>query len=134
MIPIKDVTDDDDQGRRLLADVGVRTIEQLIERGATAASRMTLSDESHLDVEVIRGWVHRADLLRISGIGPGLARLLCLTGVCTTPKLAYRSTGSLYAELSEMNAKTHLVSMLPSPAELHEMITQAKRLPKLIYH
>ena len=134
MIPIKDVTDADDQARRLLTDVGIRTAEQLIERGATAASRMALSDETHLDEEVIRGWVHRADLLRISGIGPGFAQLLCLTGVYTTPKLAYRSTGSLYAELSEMNAKAHIVSMLPSPSELHEMITQAKRLPKLIYH
>ena len=117
-----------------LAEVGVRTLEQLLELGSTSAGRMRLADETGLDDTTIKQWVHQADLMRVKGIGPELAHLLCQVGVFTAPKLAYRTTDSLYADLIA-NSRGHRADRcLPGIHELHEYITAAKRLPKLVRH
>ena len=134
MASIRDMTDMTERSAELLRDAGIRTLEQLLEAGATSTGRMSLADEAHLDDQMIKRWVHQADLLRIKGIGPDFAELLCLAGVCTTPKLAYRTTDSLYIELAETNDRYHVVRRLPSRHELSDFITDAKRLPKLIHH
>jgi hypothetical protein len=83
---------------------------------------------------MIKAWVHQADLFRIKGIAKEYATLLCSAGVCTIPKLAYRSAESLYAELNELNSKEHIVQRVPSVQELESYIIQAKSLPKMIRH
>ena len=117
-----------------LIDAGVRTIEQLLEAGATAAGRLSLADHTHVDDDDVMRWVHQADLLRIKGMTPEIAELLYLANVTTAPRLAYRSTDSLYAEIAELNALHALVRELPTRRELHGFITEAKTLPKLIRH
>ncbi len=117
-----------------LAAAGVRTLEQLLELGSTSAGRMRLADETGLDDATIKQWVHQADLMRVKGIGPELAHLLCQVGVFTAPKLAYRSTDALHADLIECNYNLRLVGRLPGVTELHQLITSAKTLPKLVRH
>lgn len=134
MANIRDITDMTDRSAELLRGAGIHTLEQLLEMGATSTGRMTLADEAHLDDQMVKRWVHQADLLRIKGIGPDFAELLCRAGVCTTPKLAYRSSDSLYAELAEVNETYHIVRRLPSRNELSDFIMAAKRLPKLVRH
>lgn len=117
-----------------LRDMGVRTTEQLIEQGSTSAARLHLADQTGIDESKIGQWVHQADLLRIGGIGPELAHLLCQVGVSTVPKLAYRSTEKLYEDLSAYARRVHKVAALPSQIELHGFGVTAKRLPKLVRH
>ncbi|MGB4762771.1 MAG: DUF4332 domain-containing protein, partial [Candidatus Saccharimonas sp.] len=117
-----------------LRDMGVRTTEQLIEQGSTSAARLHLADQTGTDEAKIGQWVHQADLLRIAGIGPELAHLLCQVGVSTVPKLAYRSTERLYEDLSVYARRVHKVAALPSQIELHGFGVVAKRLPKLVRH
>ncbi len=117
-----------------LRDTGVRTTEQLIEVGATSSGRMRLADETGLDDEIIKLWVHQADLMRVPGISPELAHLLCQVGVSTVPKLAYRNTEKLYEELSIYARRVRNVASLPSQLELHGFGIIAKRLPKLVRH
>ncbi len=117
-----------------LRSVGVMTTMQLLEDGATSTGRMKLADEANLDDKAVKGWVHAADLLRIKGIGPEFVSLLRAAGVNTVPRLAYRSSESLYAELVELNDAELLVGRLPSHDELREFVTEAKRLPKIVRH
>lgn len=117
-----------------LRENGVRTTEQLIEQGSTSAARLHLADQTGIDEAKIGQWVHQADLLRIAGIGPELAHLLCQVGVSTVPKLAYRSTEKLYEDLSGYARRVHYVAALPSQIELHGFGVIAKRLPKLVRH
>ena len=117
-----------------LHEVGVSTLEQLLEQGATSTARMHLADQTGLDDASVKQWVHQADLMRVKGIGPELAHLLCQVGVFTTPKLAYRSTDALHADLIECNHNVRAMRQLPGVAELHEFITSAKSLPKLVRH
>ena len=134
MTTIKEIIDINQRSVDLLADAGVRTLTQLLEVGATSTGRMQLADEAHLDDKTIKRWVHQADLMRIKGLGPEFADLLCRVETCTVPKLAYRSTEGLYAELVELNEREHIVGRIPSRDELHSFITEAKRLPKLVQH
>ena len=131
---IKDIEGISERYASLLIDNGIRTTEQLLEYGATSSARMRLADETHLTEDMIKAWVHQADLFRIKGIANEYAMLLCSVGVCTIPKLAYRSAESLFAEINELNAKKRLVERVPSVHELESFIIQAKLLPKLIRH
>lgn len=134
MASIKQLTHMTSSTSNKMIEAGVRTIEQLLEVGASAAGRLRLADRTHIDDSEVQHWVHQADLLRIKGMQPDVAELLYMAGVSTTPKLAYRATDSLYAELVELNARHRIMKVLPSPRELHTFITQAKTLPKLVRH
>lgn len=134
MTSVKEIIGIDTGQQERLQAAGVRTLEQLLEQGSTSAARMRLADETGLDDATIKQWVHQADLMRVRGIGPELAHLLCQVGVFTAPKLAYRSTDALHADLIECNYNLRLVGRLPGVTELHQLITSAKTLPKLVRH
>lgn len=134
MTSVKEIIGIDDRAVERLHDVGVHTLEQLLELGATSTARMRLADEAQLDDAAIKQWVHQADLMRVDGISPELAHLLCRVGVETAPKLAYRNSDSLHAELVEGNRNKHSMRQLPDVHELHDYITSAKHLPKLVRH
>ena len=134
MTRVQDIVGIDEVAAERLREVGVRTSEQLIELGASSTARMRLADQTHLDDATIKQWVHQADLMRIPGVSPGLAHLLCQVGVCTVPKLAYRSSEALYAELVSFTSKRHETQYLPTLAELHHYGVSAKHMPKLVHH
>ncbi len=134
MTSTKEIIGIDSTSVERLATAGVRTLEQMLELGSTSAGRMRLADETGLDDATIKQWVHQADLMRVKGIGPELAHLLCQVGVFTAPKLAYRSTDSLYADLVANSRGHRAHRRLPGIHELHDYITAAKQLPKLVRH
>ena len=134
MTSIKEIIGIDTGAVERLHEVGVSTLEQLLEQGATSTARMHLADQTGLDDASVKQWVHQADLMRVKGVGPELAHLLCQVGVFTTPKLAYRSTDALHADLVECNQSLRAMRQLPGVAELQEFITSAKTLPKLVRH
>ncbi len=134
MTSIKEIIGIDTHSIERLQEVGVRTLEQLLEQGATSTARMRLADETNLDDAQIKHWVHQADLMRVNGVGPELAHLLCQVGVFTAPKLAYRSSASLYADLAESNHVHKVMRRLPGPEELRAFGVAAKQLPKVVRH
>lgn len=129
---IRDIITINDNAVERLAAIGIRTLAQLLEAGASSSGRMRLADQANLDDATIKSWVHQADLMRVKGIGPEVAHILHEAGVVTVPKLAYRNATSLHAELTE--AHKHADTRIPSVVELHGMIKAAKGLPKLVHH
>ncbi len=117
-----------------LARAGIHTTTQLLEEGATSVGRMRIADEARLTDAQVKGWVHIADLLRVEGMTPDLAALLCRIEVPTVPKLAYRSPGPLLAELEAYNGRYHTIGSLPDAATIERMVNQAKHLPKVVEH
>ncbi|NCU37885.1 DUF4332 domain-containing protein [Candidatus Saccharibacteria bacterium] len=113
-----------------LVNAGIHTTEQLLDAGATATGRMRIADETQLTEEMIKNWVHQSDLLRVEGLSPLNARLLCEIGIYTAPKLAYRTAASVHSELAN---GTHKV-VLPTLQQLEHFIAAAKLLPKVVYH
>lgn len=117
-----------------LAKVGIRTVEALLEQGATSKGRKELAAGTGIGDENILDWVNRADLFRVPGIGEQFSDLLEKAGVDSVVELAKRKPENLHAKMFEVNAEKNLVNRLPSLKIVEGWINAAKSLPKKVQH
>lgn len=115
-----------------LESADVSTQEQLLEKGGEPSGRKAIAEASGLSEKQILGWVNRADLARIKGVGSEYADLLECAGVDTVPELANRNPENLHAALTEVNEEKKLVRAMPSESQLVDWVEQAKTLPRAI--
>ena len=117
-----------------LEGVGVKTTDDLLERGATEKGREELESASGIGHALILKWVNRVDLYRINGIGSEYSDLLEVAGVDTVPELAQRNAANLTETLAEANAARNLVRRLPTLEMVTDWIEQAKSLPRVVQY
>ncbi len=117
-----------------LEAVGVRTTDDLLERGATEKGREELEKASGIGHAFILKWVNRVDLYRINGIGSEYSDLLEVAGVDTVPELAQRNAVNLTETLAEANAARNLVRRLPTVEMVTAWIQEAKTLPRIVQY
>jgi predicted flap endonuclease-1-like 5' DNA nuclease len=117
-----------------MAQLGIRTTDQLLAVGATHQGRAELAQKTGVSYKLILAWVNRADLMRISGIGEEYSDLLEESGVDTVVELRNRNPANLHARLIETNAKRKLVRRVPSLREVTSWIDYAKKLPPGIFY
>lgn len=117
-----------------LKDAGVTTEEGLLEAGATKKGRAEIAEKTGISEKLILGWVNRADLSRIKGVGSQYADLLEEAGVDTVPELAQRNAANLTKAMEEANEKKNLVNRTPSESEVAKWIEEAKTLDKIVTH
>jgi predicted flap endonuclease-1-like 5' DNA nuclease len=115
-----------------LQDAGVRTVEALLERGATPQGRKELAELTGAGDERILDWVNRADLYRIKGVSEEYSDLLEWAGVDTVVELGQRNPENLHAKMGEVNAEKKLVRRLPTLSQVSDWVQQAKGLPRKI--
>ena len=120
-------------GEKLEA-VGVKTTDDLLERGATQKGREELEAASGIGRVLILKWVNRVDLYRIDGVGSEYSDLLEVAGVDTIPELAYRNAENLTQTMAEANAARNLVRRLPTLEVVADWIEQAKKLPRVVQY
>ncbi len=117
-----------------LKTAGVDTVEELLERGASAKGREELASTTGISGTLILEWVNLADLFRIKGVGEELSDLLEEAGVDSVPELAQRNAENLHRKIEEVNAAKKLVRQTPSLAQVSSWIEQAKALPRVVTH
>ncbi len=115
-----------------LEEIGIGSIEELLEEGKDRKGRKELAEKSGISEKLILKWVNRADLARIKGISTQYADLLEIAGVDTVPELAQRNPQNLYEKIVKINEEKNLVRKLPSLSQIEDWITQAKALPRII--
>jgi predicted flap endonuclease-1-like 5' DNA nuclease len=115
-----------------LAAIGIKTRQQLIERGATPEGRAEIVSQSLISPKHIDGWVSAIDLTRIKGIGDQYAGLLVAAGVNGVADLAQRSPASLRDQLVAVNEASSKVRELPGTSHVENWVEQAKSLPKIV--
>jgi len=115
-----------------LTKVGVTTVENLLETGATKTGRRKLAEESDINEGKILDWVNMADLFRIKGIGPEFAELLEAAGVDTVKELRNRNAENLHAKLIEVQENKKLTRAVPALSKVTDFIEQAKNLPPVV--
>lgn len=115
-----------------LKDVGIKSIEALLEVGATPKGRKDLAEKIGVSDGKILEWVNRADLFRIKGIGEEYSDLLEAAGVDTVPELAQRNAENLFQKLTEVNAAKKLVRKMPTQAQVASWIEAAKTLARKV--
>jgi predicted flap endonuclease-1-like 5' DNA nuclease len=117
-----------------LQEAGIKTVEALLQAGATPKGRKDLEEKSGIGHHHLLKWVNQADLFRIEGVGTQYAELLEHAGVDSVPELAQRNSEHLYAKLKEVNAGHHDVRTLPTPEHVKSWVEQAKALPHIVQY
>lgn len=115
-----------------LGGIGITTVEELLEKGASPAGRQSLADSTGISEKLILEWVNLADLFRIDGIGEEYSDLLEEAGVDTVPELAQRAPENLHKKLEEVNTAKNLVNRVPSLSAVQKWVEQAKSLPRVV--
>ncbi len=117
-----------------LAEAGIKSVEALLEHGASASQRKALSEQTGISETMLLEWVNRADLYRIKGIGSEFSDLLEAAGVDSVPELAQRNPENLYTTLIKTNEEKQLVRTMPTVSQVEDFIAQAKLLDKVVTH
>ena len=109
-------------------NIGIDTTEQLLERGTTRGARKKLAEETGLSEREIQSWVHRADLLRIKGMGEEYSHLLQAAGIDTMKELSGLLPSSLFSKLVMFNREENYVRRMPSETMVANWVSLAKEL------
>jgi chlorosome envelope protein I len=117
-----------------LIKAGVKSFDNLLERGKDRNGRKELSGATGIGESDILTLVNRADLARIKGIGFSWSELLEASGVDTVPELAQRNPSNLYVKMQEVNKLKKLVHQLPSGEQVKAWVDQAKKLPRILVY
>lgn len=117
-----------------LREVGVGTVDELLNRGESAKGREELVEKTGISAKLILKWVNHADLFRINGVGPQFAELLEAAGVDTVKELRHRVAANLAEKVAKVNEEKNLCNRVPTVAEIERMIEQAKTLEPRVTH
>ena len=134
MATIGDVEGIDPKSATRLRKAGVRTTEGLIKVAATTKGRNALADRTGISASTLLGWVNRADLMRIKGVGAEYADLLETAGCDTVKELRRRYPVNLTASMIDINERKRLVRRLPTEAMVIGWIEQAKTMNSAVKH
>ncbi len=115
-----------------LKEVGVNSIEKLLEACESKKGRKELAGKVDLSEKLILKWTNHADLMRIKGVGGEYAELLEASGVDTVPELAQRNPKNLYKKMVEVNEDKKLVRKLPTEKQVQYWVKEADSLPRVL--
>lgn len=115
-----------------LTAAGIITVDDILAKGKTPKGRKELEEETGISGKLILTWVNHADLFRVKGIGPQFSELLEAAGVDTVKELKTRRADNLVAKMQEVNETKHLTKVVPTVAQMQEMIDLAKELEPMV--
>jgi predicted flap endonuclease-1-like 5' DNA nuclease len=115
-----------------LSKAGVRTVEGLLELGASRSGRKKIAEDSGIDESKILDWVNMADLFRIKGVASQFAELLKAAGVDTVKELRNRNAENLHAKLVEVQEEKKITRSVPGLSQVTDYIEQAKSLEPIV--
>ncbi len=132
MVKIDEIEGIGEKYAKKLVKAGIKTVEGLLEKGATKKGRSELAKLTGLSEKLILTWVNHADLFRVKGIGKQYAELLEAAGVDTVVELSKRNPVNLLNAMIKTNEKKHLVRALPYLKQVKKWVEQAKKLPRKV--
>ena len=118
--------------REKLVAYGIKTVEALLRKGASAPGREKIAAGTGISGSLILEWVNHADLWRIRGVSEEYSDLLEEAGVDTVVELAQRVPRNLFNKMVEVNHLKHLVRRLPNEKQVEKWVAQAKMLPRVV--
>jgi predicted flap endonuclease-1-like 5' DNA nuclease len=117
-----------------LKEMGISTVEKLLERGANRGGRQEIATATGLRDDQILRWVNHADLYRITGVAAEFAELLEAAGVDSVPELAQRNPVNLQKAMAEKNEEKKLTRRVPSESMVTAWVAEAKTLGRTVTH
>ncbi len=124
--------------RQKLQSVSIKSPAALLHRGGARSDRRLLAALTGIDEALLLSWVHRADLMRVRGIGADYSDLLQASGVRTIGDLARRHPTNLVAKMMETNrqaiksTRRSIVRRVPSVSEVERWVDLASVLDPVV--
>jgi predicted flap endonuclease-1-like 5' DNA nuclease len=118
----------------LNANLGISTVEELLELGASKKGREEVAAKTGIAESLILRWCNMADLFRIKGVAETFSHLLEICGVDTVKELRNRVPANLHEKMTGVNEEQGYSGRMPRLDEVESWIAQAKELePKMTY-
>jgi predicted flap endonuclease-1-like 5' DNA nuclease len=111
-----------------LTKVGIRTMDELLQKAATPDGRKQIAESSSISPELILRWVHMADLYRIRGLGSHYLELLEGAGVNTVLGLSKSVAEDLHGKMLAVNRAKSQVNGIPGLKQVKRWIDHARKL------
>jgi predicted flap endonuclease-1-like 5' DNA nuclease len=115
-----------------LKDAGVRTTDDLLQRGGSRRGRDELEATTGIGHNQILEWTNHVDLYRVSGVGSEYADLLEAAGVDSVAELAQRNAKNLSETFGELDLARNTVRNIPSESTVAGWIEEARSLPRMV--
>ena len=111
---------------------GIADTGALLIRAKNARSRRALAAALKTPQRSVEEWVALADLLRVPGVGPEMAKLLMLAGTRSVARLGRAGAKALFKRMIEANKKFNVSQNPPVPSQVAHWIGVAKKLPRIV--
>ncbi len=118
----------DSDARSKLEAAHLMTVEDLLRETATPQQRAALARQIGVSESQLTGWINRADLMRLKGVGTEMANLLELCGVDSCKELQHRKADHLHDKLKETNDAKKITHHAPTLAQVEAWISEAKTI------
>jgi hypothetical protein len=115
-----------------LRRAGIQSTFDILIHGRTPSDRAELSTATGLSVEKILSLVMLADLMRVRGIGPDVARLLTAVKVRTVEDLQRADPEATAVAVHDINKRLHLSTNPPGAESISYWVVQARELPVVL--
>jgi len=115
-----------------LADLGIKDVAVMMEKGRTPSLRKELAKKSGLDIKVIEEFVRLSDLTRIPGVKGIRARLYYDAGFDSCKKISISTQKEILEVTRKFVEETGFAGIAPLPKEVSGAIETTKKLSDLI--
>ena len=122
----------DDAHIAALAEIRIKTTEQMLSAGRTSSDRKMLAEKTGIPASVIMELVKLSDLARLPGVKGIRARLYFDAGVDSVEAMARCETNALLKLTAAFVARTGFDGIPPLPKEVSSTIANAQQLPKVV--
>jgi hypothetical protein len=111
----------------------IENVDQMVDAGRTPRLRQALAEQSGLPLEVILEYVTLSDLARLNSVRSVRARLYYEAGL--TPEIiATWEPEDLHLMLKEFVTNSGFDGIAPLPKEVHNLVLDARSLPKVVQY
>ena len=130
--PLKKILDIEPDHIRKLNEIGIKSVDDMIEAGKTNKKRENISKKTEVPYSVILELTKISDLVRLGYIKEKLSRLYYNAGIQTPKELSKWEAESLHKHFEEFVKKTHWDGTVPFLSDLKGNIERAKNLPSIV--
>ncbi len=132
VFPIKEFLNVNQDHVRKLASIGIRNVEQMLEKGRAKRQREQLSKQLGIPEEAVLELVKLSDITRIGYVKKKLSRLYYDSGLDSPEKIAKYEPKQLHQFFVKFVKESGWDGMVPNPKDLVNNIKGARRLSRLV--
>ncbi len=132
IFPIREFLRVDQEAVKKLATIGIRNVEQMLEKGKTKKQREELAQQLDIAEESILELVKLSDITRLGYVKKKLSRLYYEAGLDSPVKVAAFEPKDLHEFFTKFVEESGWDGMVPNPSDLVSNIKNARELSKVV--